>query len=159
ALTGADEGRALHMVGWGNTSEGVGAGKKREVNVTIQNGTSTEVQYGSANANTCQGDSGGPGFLQVGGQEVVASVTSWGFEGCTDTSGASRVDTESSWIAGFITQRDVPIPPTVSVVEPASGAVVRPGFAVQVNATDNTRVDKIEVYINGELATEIPTTS
>jgi MYXO-CTERM domain-containing protein len=137
----------------------VGAGKKREVDVTIQSVTSSEVQYGSPSANTCQGDSGGPGFLNVGGQDVVASVTSWGYKGCTDTSGASRVDTESSWISNFIAQRDIPIPPTVSIVEPTAGAVVRPGFPVEVNATDNTRVDRIEVWINGEKATEIPTTS
>jgi len=159
ALGGGDEGRALHMVGWGNTTEGSGAGAKREVDVTIQNVTSSEVRYGGPSANTCQGDSGGPGFLQVGGQDVVASVTSWGFEGCTSTSGATRVDTMASWIANFISTRDIATPPEVSFIEPQAGAVVRPGFPVQVNATDNTRVDRLEVWINGSMVAEIPTTS
>jgi len=159
ALTSAQVGKPLHLVGWGNSSEGTGAGKKREVDASIQSVGSQIINYGSSNGNTCQGDSGGPGFLTIGGQEVVATVTSWGIEGCTSQSGAGRVDRAADWIASFITSRDLPSPPTVAVVEPAEGAVVRPGFAVQVNATDNTRIDKIEVYIDGELATEIPTSS
>ena len=156
-LSGADEGRTLHMVGWGNTTEGSGAGAKREVDVQIQNVTASELNYGSPNANTCQGDSGGPGFLREGGIDTVASVTSWGFEGCTSTSGASRVDTDAGWIADFISSRDIPIPPEVSFIEPQPGAEVRPGFRVQVNASDNTRVDRLEVWINGTMVTEIPT--
>ncbi|HEY8145764.1 MAG TPA: trypsin-like serine protease [Kofleriaceae bacterium] len=157
ALTGADEGRQLHMVGWGNTQAGSGAGAKREVDVTIQSVTTSELQYGSPSGNTCQGDSGGPGFLQVGGKDVVATVTSWGFEGCTSTSGATRVDTLSDWIATFIETRDIAVPPEVAFLEPEAGATVRPGFRVNVNATDNTRVDKIELWLDGAMSAEIPT--
>lgn len=159
ALSGANAGETLHLVGWGNTAEDIGAGKKREVDVNIQAVGSRLIYYGSSTGNTCQGDSGGPGFMTIGGSEVVATVTSWGTIGCTAESGAGRVDTAADWIASFISTRDLPSPPTVSVVEPADGATVRPGFPVQVNATDNTRIDKLEVYINGELATEIPTSS
>ncbi|HEU5061162.1 MAG TPA: trypsin-like serine protease, partial [Kofleriaceae bacterium] len=158
ALSGADEGKTLHLVGWGNTSGSGGAGAKREVDVTIQNVTTSEVQYGSASGNTCQGDSGGPGFLMIGGQPVVASVTSWGYEGCTSTSGASRVDTDSELVASFIGSRDIPVPPEVTFLEPQAGATVRPGFRVNVNATDNTRVDKIELWLDGAMVADIPTT-
>ncbi len=157
ALSAADEGRQLHMVGWGNTTEGSGAGAKREVDVTIQVVDTSELRYGSPGGNTCQGDSGGPGFLQVGGKEVVATVTSWGIQGCTSTSGASRVDTLSDWIATFIETRDVAVPPEVAFLEPEAGATVRPGFRVNVNATDNTRVDKIELWLDGAMVAEIPT--
>ena len=157
ALSGADEGRTLHMVGWGNTSGAGGAGAKREVDVTIQAVLNDEVQYGSASANTCQGDSGGPGFLEEGGRPVVASVTSWGFEGCTSTSGASRVDANAEFITTFIESRDIPIPPEIAFLEPQAGATVRPGFRVNVNPTDNTRVDKVELWMDGAMVGEIPT--
>ena len=157
ALSAANEGDTLHMVGWGNTSGAGGGGGKREVDVTIQDVTGSEVQYGSASANTCQGDSGGPGFLTVGGQPVVASVTSWGFEGCTSTSGATRVDTDADIIANFVATRDLAVPPEVAFLEPEAGATVRPGFRVNVNATDNTRVDTIELWLDGAMVAEIPT--
>lgn len=157
ALSGADTGRTLHLVGWGNTSKDVGAGKKREVEVSIQQVTDWLVNYGSPSGNTCQGDSGGPGFLVIDGREVVSSVTSWGVDGCTGESGAGRVDRAANWIGNFIATRDIPIPPEVSFIEPAAGATVRPGFRVNVNASDNTRVDRIELWIDGAMTSEIPT--
>ena len=152
ALSGADLGRGLHLVGWGNTTEGAGAGTKRHVTASISDIDSWLVRYGTASANTCQGDSGGPGFLTIGGQEVVVSVTSWGTGGCLGESGAGRVDRFASSIRGFIDENDIPLPPEVAFVRPTDGETVRPGFHVQVDATDNTRIESLELWVNGALA-------
>jgi len=41
-------------------------------------------------------------------------------------------------------------PPTVSIVAPADGAVVGPGFAIDVEATDDFGVDYVRLEIDGE---------
>ena len=150
----------LHLVGWGNTvggNPGSGSGTKREVTVTLDDYNEWIVFYGDNDSgNTCQGDSGGPGFLSIGGQEVVSTVTSYGIEGCGGGSGAGRVDRAASWIDEYIAQNDVPIPPEVSFVTPAAGAVVRPGFAVNVDATDNTRIDRLELWTGGAKLVDVP---
>ena len=48
----------------------------------------------------------------------------------------------------------MPIPPTVAVVSPADGDTVQPGFAVRVDATDNTRVERLELWLDGEMAAD-----
>ena len=150
----------LHLVGWGNTvggDPGSGSGTKREVTVTLDDYDNFVVFYGNNDSgNTCQGDSGGPGFLEVGGQEVVATVTSYGIVGCGGESGAGRVDVVADWIADYIAQNDVPIPPEVSFISPAAGTAVRPGFPVNVGATDNTRVDRIELWHDGAKLIDVP---
>ena len=150
----------LHLVGWGNTvggDPGSGSGTKRHVTVTLDDYDDWIVYYGNNDSgNTCQGDSGGPGFLEIGGQEVVATVTSYGISGCTDESGAGRVDAVADWIGEYIAQNDIPIPPEVSFVTPAAGAVVRPGFPVHVDASDNTRIDRLELWTGGAKLIDVP---
>ena len=43
-------------------------------------------------------------------------------------------------------------PPNVSITSPSNGATVRPGFAVDVSASDNVGVTKVELYVDGALA-------
>jgi hypothetical protein len=114
------------------------------------------VYYGNASANTCQGDSGGPGFFQVGGKEVVGTVTSWGELGCLGESGGGRVDRAASWIQSFISTRDIPIPPSVAFASPTDGEKVLPGFPVHVDASDNTRIEALDLYVNGTMAASFP---
>jgi MYXO-CTERM domain-containing protein len=161
AFTASNVGASLHLVGWGNTvggDPGSGSGTKREVTVAIEDYDEWVAFYGeSSDGNTCQGDSGGPGFLTIGGQETVATVTSYGQFGCGGGSGAGRVDRVADWIGDYIATNDVPIPPTVSFVSPEPGAVVQPGFPVNVDAQDNTRIERIELWANGAKLVDVPT--
>jgi hypothetical protein len=45
-----------------------------------------------------------------------------------------------------------PTPPTVMIKSPADGKTVQPHFAVQIEATDNTAVDHVELWIDGTMA-------
>ncbi|HSN26891.1 MAG TPA: Ig-like domain-containing protein [Kofleriaceae bacterium] len=45
-----------------------------------------------------------------------------------------------------------PSPPTVMFTSPTDGKNVQPGFAIDVAATDDVRVDHVELYIDGTLA-------
>jgi len=152
-LGGGHVGMPLRLVGWGNTDgDGGGSGVKRQVTATLQGfPTSLVLQYGTSSANTCQGDSGGPGFMSLGNGEVVASITSFGTGNCLGASGGTRVAQYVSYIDNFIAQNDIPQPPTSRFASPADGASVKSGFPVQVEATDNTRVDRVELWINGVL--------
>jgi hypothetical protein len=42
-----------------------------------------------------------------------------------------------------------PTPPTISVVRPADGASVRPAFPIEVDAEDNVKVVRVELYFDG----------
>ena len=49
------------------------------------------VEYASAGVSgTCQGDSGGPGLVKVNGQDMVASVTSYGDQSCNQLGASVR---------------------------------------------------------------------
>jgi uncharacterized protein (TIGR03382 family) len=45
-----------------------------------------------------------------------------------------------------------PSPPAVMITSPADGKKVQPEFAIDVVATDDVRVDHVELYIDGALA-------
>jgi MYXO-CTERM domain-containing protein len=156
-MTSGDIGRSLHVVGWGNTSVGVGSGTKRHMTTPITGFQSNLVlNYGDAGSNTCQGDSGGPGFISTGGVERVAGITSFGTNGCSGYSGSTRVAQYNNYISNYIAANDIPQPPEVTIVAPLDNAEVSSGFPVNVEATDNTRVEKIEIYLNGNLVGEPP---
>lgn len=42
-------------------------------------------------------------------------------------------------------------PPVVTIVAPADGAIVPPGFTVEVDATDNYQVARVDLYVDGQL--------
>lgn len=145
-------GDPIHVVGWGNTSDSGGSGTKRHMTTNVSGMQSGYVlNYGNSNKNTCQGDSGGPGFMTLGGVEKVASVTSWGTNGCLGESGATRVARYTSWINNWVSSKDIPLPPDLSIVSPVDGAEVPAGFSVHVEASDNTLLETVEIWINGEL--------
>lgn len=158
-----DLGDQLHVVGWGNTTEGSGSGTKRHMTTPITGFQSNLVlNYGDATANTCQGDSGGPGFLSFGGVERVSGITSFGTGdgtvggGCNGFSGSTRVAQYNNYISSFIAANDVAQLPNVTILSPEDNQEVSGGFQIHVEATDNTRVDRIEIYINGTLVGQPP---
>ncbi len=154
-LNGGAIGVLTHVIGWGNTVFESGAGRKRHMQTPITGLSSGVMHYGNDNTNTCQGDSGGPGLVTFSdGVERVTSITSNGPQGCGGTSSATRVALHTSWINSWVSQKDVAQPPTVSFATPDDGAEVTAGFQVHVEATDNTRVEKVELYLNGELEQE-----
>jgi hypothetical protein len=51
---------------------------------------------------TCSGDSGGPAFVERGGVEYVAGITSYGDSNCSSYGCSTKVDVFESWINDFI---------------------------------------------------------
>lgn len=150
-------GDPLHVVGWGNTSESGGSGTKRHMTTPITGFQSSYVlNYGTASKNTCQGDSGGPGFLSFGGEERVVSVTSWGTGACLGVSGATRVGAYAAWIDDWVSSHDIPEVPSVEITRPANGAEVGAGFQILVEATDDTEITEVEIWINDEKHATLP---
>lgn len=80
ALTSADVGQPMRVVGYGITSSGgTGAGTRRYVTLPLRGLTSSHIQLGNmSSAGICNGDSGGPSFLTArDGVRRVAGVHSW----------------------------------------------------------------------------------
>ena len=150
-------GAQLHVIGWGNTQFEAGSGRKRHMQTPITGYRNSAVMlYGNSNQNTCQGDSGGPGLLTFsGGVERVSSITSYGIQGCLGESGGTRVAQYTNFISSWIAQNDVAQPPVVEFLNPADGEEVSGGFQVNLSVTDNTRVENVEIYINGELEADL----
>ena len=95
-------GTAITYVGYGLTAAPPNGdnSKRRSVAKTIGSVDSYFVDYANAAASgTCEGDSGGPGLVVVGGVELVASVTSYGDQTCSQLGAAIRT---SSVYASFI---------------------------------------------------------
>ncbi len=147
----------LHVVGWGNTAFEVGAGRKRHMETPITGYLNDRIMlYGNSNQNTCQGDSGGPGFLTFNdGVERVSSITSYGLSGCLGESGGTRVARYAGLISNWVSDNDIAQPPVLSIVAPVDGAEVSAGFAVHVEASDDTRLENVEIYVNGELHADL----
>jgi V8-like Glu-specific endopeptidase len=109
ALAGTDAGRAVRLVGFGNTNLDIGAGIKRTATTTLGGATERVITYGDETVNSCQGDSGGPVLIDEGGEEQVAGVISFGPEGCKDYGGAVRVDVFAGELVDpYIADRDAP---------------------------------------------------
>lgn len=46
---------------------------------------------------------------------------------------------------------DEQLAPEVNITQPSNGATVAPGFAVQATATDDDSIDRVELYVDGNL--------
>jgi len=155
SLTGADLGRDLTMVGWGITDDGrQDDGTKRVATGPLVSFDNSKVfRYGDPQGATCNGDSGGPEFLDG---EVVG-ITSFHSGGCgafEGASGATRVAAYKNLIADFIADNDVAQSPVVNITDPTDGDKTRDGFPIRVDATDDSRIERVEIYVNGELSAE-----
>ena len=93
-------GRELIFVGYGfsNGINQTGIGTKRFVQMDIASVSSTTFSYQDQGKNTCNGDSGGPAFAQVGGELLVAGVTSYGDQFCTQFGVDTRVDVYADFL-------------------------------------------------------------
>ena len=121
ALSAADVGIPLELVGYGQTETGT-TGTKLHVNNSIDFvcasadtctyhpplwATAQSICYTQQPGGTCSGDSGGPGFVQIGGQDYVAGVTSYVFnlsggDLCAEYGCSIKVDAFQTFIEDFI---------------------------------------------------------
>lgn len=101
-------GESVRLVGFGITSGGMhDDGTKRMVTTNIDDVDAKLLWVMDPNRNTCNGDSGGPSFVNIGGREVVAGVTSFGDEDCIQAGAYTRVDLfASSFIDPWIAEND-----------------------------------------------------
>ena len=97
------------FVGYGvsNGFSQTGAGTKRFVNMAISQVGATQFSYAVPNKNTCNGDSGGPAFAQVGGELLLAGVTSYGDANCVQYG----VDTRADVYVDFLGVQSAPSDP------------------------------------------------
>jgi hypothetical protein len=99
-MDGSWVGKELIFVGYG-ASNGIsqaGFGTKRFVVMPIQQVWTKQFRYAMSGKNTCNGDSGGPAFAQVGGELLLAGVTSYGDPSCTQYGVDTRVDVYASFL-------------------------------------------------------------
>ena len=84
--------------------------------------------------------------LQVALAVDVGGVTLWRL-------GGEDPDNWNALRARFGGEGPAPdvVPPTVAITSPANGAVLQRKQRIDVNATDNVRVARVEIYVNGSL--------
>lgn len=102
SMTAAWKGRSLTFVGFGATNgwTGAGVGTKRAVSIALAQIGGSQFAYIDRQKNTCYGDSGGPAFAQdESGALLLAGVTSYGDQTCTQFGVDTRVDAFKSFIA------------------------------------------------------------
>lgn len=153
------KGQALTIIGFGETSQGRGdAGTKRETVNTLDTLYSTRFSMtgaGGGEGNICKGDSGGPTFATLGGRFVQIGVHSATQVPCGTKAWDTRVDAYLTWIqqqaGGDIHQPDS-TPPTVQITAPSENASVSPDFTLRVSVTDDGAVAKVELRMDGQLA-------
>jgi secreted trypsin-like serine protease len=108
ALGDADVGRAVRLVGYGQTAAGTGGGERRTATSRVKRLTPELLEYGDARANTCTGDSGSPLLLDEDGGEVVAGVASFGDRNCVSNAFAGRIDRLGGFATPFVQRLDAP---------------------------------------------------
>jgi secreted trypsin-like serine protease len=89
-------GSSVRLVGYGITSStdtnGTTAGVKRQTTTTLAGFDDVLINFMDPQHLTCEGDSGGPAFMTIGGQEVIAGITSFGDKNCMQFGYDTRVD-------------------------------------------------------------------
>ncbi len=101
-------GAAIHVVGWGVTSQGaMDYGVRREVELTVRNVDSQHLIIGDQQSKgICNGDSGGPSFhIGLDGVRRVVGIHSYDNGGCVDGLD-TRPDVYASFIEGFISSKE-----------------------------------------------------
>lgn len=74
ALTQADVGKAIKIVGYGNNTTKAGFGTKRTANVTLRALAGDLVTIGNTGKQACEGDSGGPAFMTIDGVVTLVAT-------------------------------------------------------------------------------------
>jgi secreted trypsin-like serine protease len=111
ALTQADVGQSVRLIGYGATVTGSssgndGFGLKRQLTTTVDDiATTGVVHVGKTGHTACSGDSGGPALLVIDGVETIIGVDSYSNAkvDCTEGEYYQRVDTQAAFIAKYLT--------------------------------------------------------
>ena len=98
------------------------------LNATVRNGL-MQLNGKAPNSNACAGDSGGPAIRNVGGQDFVFGISSWGGNFCEDFSYYTRLDpflpfVDNSYLKGG----QAPVTPRLECIAPRSGGGFRAYF-------------------------------
>ena len=128
------DGRTVRFVGYGldNATTQTGGGIRRQTTTTLTDHTALLLHFADGTHETCNGDSGGPAFMNLGGQEIIVGLTSYGDVACADGGYDTRVDTFADWIDGWVAQADPgflstpPSPAGGSQTPPTSSATPMP---------------------------------
>ncbi|MFT5461071.1 MAG: secreted trypsin-like serine protease [Myxococcota bacterium] len=137
-LTEADIGPVVNFAGFGQTEVGDSNVKLQVDGVIAGFGCAvlgcgyddplTTVSYDQAYGGACFGDSGGPLFIYRDDQPLVAGVTSYGDEFCTEYGVSTRTDAYDEWIRDFVGLADAVILTTDPVSGEAWQLSVGPGM-------------------------------
>ena len=97
-------GTPVEHVGYGVTSYPNGSTTQRHRTTgQIAQAATLQISYNQPQSGPCSGDSGGPNLVEIGGQEYVGGVTSYGDEGCAIQGVSGRVSAiYNSFIVPFI---------------------------------------------------------
>ena len=118
-LSASARGASVRFVGYGVTSasdtNGTTAGTKRQTTTTLSDFDSSFLYFTDGRHETCEGDSGGPALMALGGQSVIAGITSFGDVNCatggTDTNVASYLAMIDSYVTADVGSSTPPPPP------------------------------------------------
>jgi MYXO-CTERM domain-containing protein len=132
-------GTPITYVGYGITvaPPGDNNSTRRYVDKTIGKVDPYFVEYASAGVSgTCQGDSGGPGLVKVNGQEMVASVTSYGDQSCNQLGASARTSAVyTNFIAPYLAdQAPNPICPAATDCNVCSNSATQQGACADVTS-------------------------
>jgi len=95
-------GTTFTAVGYGDTGNNTGSGKKRKVDMDIVEVYPDITIYGTGTENTCFGDSGGPDLVTIDGYTTVIGVHSFVTGGdCYQYGGSMRTDDNRSFIDNY----------------------------------------------------------
>ncbi len=96
-------GTELRFVGYGSAIWwGGGSGRRRAVDIEVDQVENTTFTYYDNQHETCYGDSGGPAFADHNGEWQLVGVTSYGDYYCNTYGVNTRVDAFDSWIEGYL---------------------------------------------------------
>jgi MYXO-CTERM domain-containing protein len=163
ATTAPAQGETVTLVGYGYTADKATEtfGTKRKTHNLIGKVTPTDIVfYGATGSvgNICNGDSGGPAFAMRGGKELLVGIHSFGIGACGIEEHDARSDVHRGWIAGQAQgnlYQGGPLPdtqpPQVQILSPSSQAQLGPSFSIQVQATDDRGISRVEFLVNGQL--------
>jgi len=106
----ANVGKTIRLVGYGLNNgfdaQGTSAGTKRTMSATLNSVDPITINVGTFGSTSCNGDSGGPGLVDIGGQETIVGVTSYGIAYCLSAGFYSRVDLYTGFIDKAIADAD-----------------------------------------------------
>jgi V8-like Glu-specific endopeptidase len=101
-------GQSVRFVGYGldNAAAQTGAGVKRQTVTTLSDFNTVLLHFADGTHETCNGDSGGPALMQINGGDTIVGTTSYGDVNCAQGGYDTKVDSETTFIDGYVNQFD-----------------------------------------------------